>query len=142
MVNNRSIVSIVVTLLVAAALACNGNPTPETPPPPTQDEPSNPISVQDTGSGLSLNNNTTNAYTVRVSFVVPGSEEGVVNVCDPFGPPGNREGFFPEDPIGPYDQPFIPGGSLSVSTSTCGTYTGYSVWVWDLDGNLVFEQHR
>lgn len=133
------------TVLVIVALgllaSCNG-PGPATQPPSgpgsaAQSEPT----VSDTGAGLKVTNNSDEALMIRAAFIIPIGG-GNVGVCNPYGPSGNTSVPLPEDPSSPYDQPLGPFQTLTVPSSSCPNYTGYSVWARNADGELVFEFHR
>lgn len=139
----RRAIGLSVAALLFAGWACGPTPTPTLfEPEPDQGRGSGTVSVTDSGSSITVTNSTSEALIARVSFVVPAAEEGFVNVCNPYGEPGNREAIAPEEPFSEYDQPLLPGGSLTVGDDVCGPYVGYSVTVRNADGEIVFEEYR
>jgi len=140
---SKSILPTIVCITAAVGLLCSCNGSgqatqpPSGPGPAAQSEPT----VSDTGAGLKVTNNSDEALMIRAAFIIPIGG-GNVGVCNPYGPPGNTSVPLPEDPSSPYDQPLGPFQTLTVPSSSCPNYTGYSVWARNTDGELVFEFHR
>lgn len=99
-----------------------------------------PMSVVDTGSGLSLSNNSGEPLWVRAAFAVPTGSG--YSGCNPYGQYGNTLVPLPEAPTSPYDQTLQPGHKMTVPSSSCPNYTGYSVWARNSKRQLVFERHK
>lgn len=121
--------------------ACGPGPTNVQPPsqPEAQENPR--PTIRDTGSGLEITNPSGQVLTIRVAFVIPIGN-GNVGVCNPYGDPNNRSVPLPEDPSSPYDQFLAPAQTLRVPSGPCPNYMGYSVWVRNADGELIFEEHK
>ena len=138
-------------LVAAAVVLCrplglpfcsDGTPPDGTPPhgpPPGASGP--PVSVRDAGTVLEITSHRNEPLRLRAAYVVPIGG-GNVGVCNPYGPPGNRTMPMQKAEMSYYDQPLPPFQTWRVPSGACPNHVGYSVWVYNRQDDLVWEEHR